>query len=87
MGMLKQSLRRELSDTDKQNYHKAIHCALNKPKTRYPNENLPVNRLDDLTWTHVQLASDIHFVVSHCYTLSGWIRRALLIFFDSSLLG
>ncbi|KAL0069248.1 hypothetical protein AAF712_003612 [Marasmius tenuissimus] len=55
---------RELSDTDKQSYHKAVKCALNKPQTRYPNEQAVVNRLDDLTWTHVQTANVIHNVAN-----------------------
>ncbi|KAF9265454.1 monooxygenase [Marasmius fiardii PR-910] len=55
---------RELSDDEKRQYHTAVHCLMNKPKERYPDEDLVVTRLDDLTWSHTKLADVIHNVAN-----------------------
>ncbi|KAL0576037.1 hypothetical protein V5O48_005944 [Marasmius crinis-equi] len=55
---------RQLSDAEKDGFHQANICLLNKPQTRYPNEGAVVTRLDDLTWTHTELANVIHNVAN-----------------------
>ncbi|KAG7092538.1 hypothetical protein E1B28_008888 [Marasmius oreades] len=55
---------RELSDPEKQDYHKSVRCLMNKPKERYPDESSVVTRLDDLTYTHDKLATIIHNVAN-----------------------
>ncbi|KAF9265440.1 monooxygenase [Marasmius fiardii PR-910] len=54
---------RELSDAQKQDYHRAVRCLMSRPSRRYPNRrDVVISRWDDLTWTHAQLRSKIHWV-------------------------
>ncbi|KAH7032603.1 uncharacterized protein B0I36DRAFT_241275 [Microdochium trichocladiopsis] len=55
---------RELSTAEKTDYLKAAVCVRNLPKQKYAEVDAVKTRMDDLTYTHLTLNQQIHFVAN-----------------------
>uniref|UniRef100_A0A0W0GBL7 Tyrosinase copper-binding domain-containing protein n=1 Tax=Moniliophthora roreri TaxID=221103 RepID=A0A0W0GBL7_MONRR len=55
---------RELSDSEKQEYHRAVICLKTRPARHYSNIPVVKTRADDFTWMHREVSDLVHEVAA-----------------------